>query len=178
MQWHQHNKFILNQLQQICTATQSHWNDNSDINNFHVYDKIQFKTETSEKYTRTRNGHSATEQFARRTLLLVVARDNIYSLGRENIRCGELGSTRLATKNTRCGELGTSLLATTNTRLASDVFHSLGKFEHLPWRAMTDRSANRHMFSLKTLILITPNPKIDMEHYLLIFYDLDITSLH
>jgi len=78
------------------------------INNFHVYDKIQFKTETSEKYTRTRNGHSATEQFARRTLLLVVAKDGVYSLGGENIRCGEFRSTRRATKNTHCGELGTT----------------------------------------------------------------------
>jgi len=36
MQRHQHNKFILNQVQQIFTSTQSHWKDNSDINNFHV----------------------------------------------------------------------------------------------------------------------------------------------
>jgi len=115
MQRHQHNKFILNQLQPICTSTKSHWRDNSDINIFHVYDKIQFKTETSEKYTRTWNGNSVREQFARRTLLLVVARDDVYSLGGENICCGELRSARRATKNTRCGELGTTRQATKNT---------------------------------------------------------------
>jgi len=48
MQRHQHNKFILNQPQKICTSTQSHWKDKSVINNFHVYDKLQLKTETSE----------------------------------------------------------------------------------------------------------------------------------
>jgi len=30
------------------------------------------------------------------------------SLGGENIRCGELGSTRQAIKYSRCGELGTT----------------------------------------------------------------------
>jgi len=114
MQWHNLNsttqchKFILNQPQKIYTSTQSHWKDKSGINNFHIYDKIQIKTETSEKDTRTRNGHSVTAQFAMRTQLLAVARDGVYSLGGENIRCGELGSTRRATKNTRCGELGTT----------------------------------------------------------------------
>ena len=73
-------------------------------------------TETSEKDTRMRNGQSATEQFARQTQLLAMARDGVYSLGGENIRCGELGSTRRATKNTRCGELGTTRLATKSTR--------------------------------------------------------------
>jgi len=132
----------------------------------------------SAKYTRTRNRHSATEQFARRTLLLAVARGDVYSLGGENIRCGELGSTRRVAKNTRCGELETTRQATNYTRWASDDYYSLGEVEHSPWRAMTDRSANRPLFSLKTLILTTPNPKIDKEHYLLIFYNLDITSLH
>jgi len=61
----------------------------------------------SKKDTRTQNGQSATEQFARRAQLLVVASDGVYSLSGENICCGELGSTRRATKNTRCGELGT-----------------------------------------------------------------------
>jgi len=115
--------------------------------------------------------------FARRTLLLAVARDGVYSLGGENIRCGELGSTRRATKNTRCGELGTTRQATKYTRWASDDIFSLRKIEHSPWRAIPDRSANRPLFSLKTLILTTPNPKIDRKHYLLIFYNLDITSL-
>jgi len=104
MQRHQHHNFILNQPQKICTSTQNDRKDKSVINNFHVYDKIQLKIETNEKDTRTRNGQSATEPFARRTQLLVVARDSVYSLGGENIRCGELGSTRRATKNTRCGK--------------------------------------------------------------------------
>jgi len=75
MQRHQHHKFILNQPQKICTSTQNHWKDKSVINNFHVYEKIQLKTETSKKDTRTRNGQSATEQFARRVQLLAVASD-------------------------------------------------------------------------------------------------------
>jgi len=108
MQRHQHHKFILNQPQKIFTSTQNNWKDKSDINNFHVYDKIQLKIETSEKDTRMQNRQSATEQFARRAQLLVVARDDVYSLGGENLRCGELGSTRRATKYTRCGELGTT----------------------------------------------------------------------
>jgi len=112
MQQQQHHKIILNQLQKICTSTQSHWKDKSDINNFHVYDKIQLKTETCEKDTRTWNGQSATEQFARRAQLLDVASDDVYSLGGENIRCGELGSTHQVTKYTRCGELGTTCQAT------------------------------------------------------------------
>ena len=110
--------------------------------------------------------------------LLVVVRDGVYSLGGENICCGELGTTRLATKNTRCGELGTTRRATKNTRWASNDFYSLGEFEHSSWRATTDRSANKPLFSLQTLILTTPNPKIDRKHYLLLFYNLDITSLH
>jgi len=149
MQRHQHHKFKLNQPQKICTSTQSHWKDKSDINNFHVYDKIQIKTEMSGKDTRTRNGKSATEQFARRTQLIVVARDDVYLLAGENIRCGELGSTRRVTKNTRCGELGTTRQATKNTRWASDDFCSLAEIEHSSWRAMTDRSANRPLFSLQ-----------------------------
>jgi len=123
--------------------------DKSIINNFHVYDKVQLKTEMSEKDTRTRNRQSATEQFARRVQLLAVASDDIYSLGGENIRCGELGSTRRATKNTRCGELGTTCLTTKNTRWASNDFYSLGEFEHSLWRATTDRSAKRPLFSLQ-----------------------------
>jgi len=178
MQRHQHHKFILNQPQKICTSTQSYWKDKSDIKKFHVYDKIQFKTETSEKDTRTRNGQSVTEQFARRTQLLAVARDDVYSLGGKNIRCGELGSTRRATKNTRCGDLVTTRQATKYTRWASDDIYSLGKFEHSSWRATTDRSANRPLSHSKTLILTTPNPKIDRKHYLLLFYNLDITFLH
>jgi len=78
-----------------------------------------------------------------------VARDGVYSLGGQNIRCGELGSTRRVTKNTRCGELGTTPQTTKYTRWASDDFYSLGEFEHLPWRATTHRSANRPLFSLQ-----------------------------
>jgi len=171
MQQHQHHKIILNHSQNICTSTQNHWKDKSVINNFHVYDKIQLKTETCEKDTRTRNRQSAVEQFARRVQLLAVASDDVYSIGGENIRCGELGSTRQTTKNTCCGELGTTRQATKNTRWASDDFYSQDEFEHSLWRATTDRSANRPLFSLQ-------NPKIDRKHYLLLFYSLDITSLH
>jgi len=159
MQRHQHHKFILNQLQHICTSTQSHWKDKSVINNFHVYDKIQLKTETSEKDTRTWNGQSATKQFARRTQLLVVARDDVYSLGGENIRCGELGSTRRATKTTRCGEVGTTRQATKYTRWASNEIFSLGELEHSPWRATTERSANRPLFSLQNPNFHNPKPQ-------------------
>jgi len=121
MQRRQHHKFILNQPQKICTSTQNNRKDKSVINNFHVCDKIQLKTETSEKDTRTRNRQSATKQFARRVQLLAVESDEVYLLGGENIRCGEFGFTRRATKNTRCGELGTTRQETKNTR----------------WRAMT-----------------------------------------
>jgi len=159
MQQHQHHKFILNQPQKICTSTQSHWKDKSVINNFHVYDKVQLKTETCEKNTRTQNRHSATKQFARRIQLLVVASDDVYSLGGENIRCGELGSTRRATKNTRSGELGTSRHATKNTRWASDDYYSLGEFGHSPWRATTYRSANRSLFSLQNPNFDNPKPQ-------------------
>jgi len=155
----QHHKFILNQPQKICTSTQNHWKDKLVINNFHIYNKVQLKTETDEKDTRTRNRQSATKQFARRTKLLVVARDGVYSLGGENIRCGELGSTRLTTKNTRCGELGTTRQATKNTRWASNDFYSLGKVEHSSWRATTDRSANRPLFSLQNPNFDNPKPK-------------------
>ena len=132
----------------------------------------------SKKDTRTQNGQSATEQFARRAQLLVVASDDVYSLGRENIRCGELGSTRRVTKNTRCGELGTTRQATKITCWASDDFYSLGEFEHSPWRATTDRSTNRPLFSIQNPNFDNPNPKIDRKHYLLLFYNLDTTSLH
>jgi len=97
---------------------------------------------------------------------------------RENIRCGELGSTRRATKNTRCGELGTTRQAAKYTRWASDDICSLGEFDHLPWRATTDRSANRPLFSLQNPNFDNPKPKKDRKHYLLLFYHLDITSLH
>jgi len=79
-------------------------------------------TKSNSKQTRAKktqeheNRQSANEQFARRIQLLVVARDGVYLLGGENIRYGELGSTRRATKNTRCGELGTTRQATENTR--------------------------------------------------------------
>ena len=128
----------------------------TDINNFHVYDKVQLKTETYEKDTRTRNRQSATK----------------------NIRCGELGSTRQATKNTRCGEWGTTRQATKNSRCGSDDICSLGGVEHSPWRATTDRSANRPLFSLQNPNFDNPNPKIDRKHYLMLFYNLDITFLH
>jgi len=88
-----------------------------------------------------------------------VARDDVYSLGGENIRCGELGSTRRATENTRCGELGTTHQATKNTRWASDDIYSLGEFEHSLWGATTDRSANRPLFSLQNPNFVNPKPK-------------------
>jgi len=75
-----------------------------------------------------------------------VARDGVYSLDGENIRCGELGSTRRATKNTCCGELGTTRQATKYTRWASDDYYSLGEFEHSLWRATTDKYANKPLF--------------------------------
>jgi len=53
MQQQQHHIIILNHPQKIFISTQDHWKDKSDINNFHVYDKIQLKTETYEKDTRT-----------------------------------------------------------------------------------------------------------------------------
>jgi len=144
MQQQQHHIIILNQPQKICTSTQNHWKDKSDINNFHVYDKVQLKTEACEKDTRTRNRQSATEQFARRVQLLVVASDDVYSLGGENTRGGELGSTLQATKNTRCG---------------SDDICSLGEVEHSLWRVTTDRSANRPLFSLQNLNFDNPKPQ-------------------
>jgi len=112
-----------------------------------------------EKNTKTRNRQSATEQFARRVQLLAVASDDVYSLGGENIRCGELGSTRRATKNTRCGELGTTRQATKNIRCASDDICSLGEIEHSPWRATIDRSANRPLFSLQNPNFDNPKPQ-------------------
>jgi len=105
------------------------------------------------------NKQSATEQFARRTQLLAVARDIIYSLGGENIRCGELGSTRRATKNTRCSELRTNRQATKYTRWASDDYYSLGEVEHSSWRATTDRSSNRPLFSLQNPNFDNPKPQ-------------------
>ena len=150
MQQHQHHKFILNQPQNICTSTQSHWKDKPDINNFYVYDKIQLKAETSEKDTRKRNRQYATEQFARRTQLLVVARDGIYSLGGENIRCGELGSTRRATKNSlwRVGNYS-----------PGDQEHSLGERWHLLARrgwALVVASDDRQVCEQTSVL--TPKP--------------------
>jgi len=85
MQQHQHHINIINQPQKIFTSTQDHWKDNTIINNFHVYTKVQLKTETYEKYTRTRNRQSATEQFARRAQLLVVASSLLdHSLGEQD----------------------------------------------------------------------------------------------
>jgi len=43
---------------------------------------------------------------------------------------------------------------------------------------MTDRSTNRSLFSLQNPNFDNPNPKIDRKHYLLTFYNLDITFLH
>jgi len=111
------------------------------------------------KDTRTRNGQSATEQFARRAQLLAVASDDVYLLGGENIRCGDLGSTRRATKNTCCGELGTTRQATKNTRWASDDFYSLGEDEHSSWRAMIGRSTNRPLFSIQNPNFDNPKPQ-------------------
>jgi len=53
MQQQQHHINILNQPQKIFTSTQDYWKDNTIINNFHVYTKVQLKTETCEKDTRT-----------------------------------------------------------------------------------------------------------------------------
>jgi len=55
MQRHQHHQIILNQPQQICTSTQNHLKDKLVINNVHVCVKVQIKTETCEKDTRTQN---------------------------------------------------------------------------------------------------------------------------
>jgi len=82
---HQHHKIILNQPQKICTSTQNHWKNKSVINNFHVYDKVQLKTETYEKDTRTQNRQSAAEQLARRATLLDVASSHMdHSLGEQD----------------------------------------------------------------------------------------------
>jgi len=121
--------------------------------------KSNSKQKRAKKTQEHENRQSANEQFARQTQLLIVARDGVYSLGGENIRCGELGSTRWATKNTRCGELGTTRQATKYTRWASDDIFSLGEFDHSSWRATTDRSANRHLFSLQNPNFDNPKPK-------------------
>jgi len=42
-------------LKIILMSNQSHWKDNSFIQNIHVYTKDQFKTEMCEKDARTRN---------------------------------------------------------------------------------------------------------------------------
>jgi len=127
--------------------------------------KSNSKHKCVKKTQENENRQSANEQFFRRVQLLAVASNNIYSLGRENICYGELGSTRQATKNTCCGELGT-------TRWASDDICSLGEVEHSPWRATTDRSTNRPLFSLQNPNFDNPNPKIDRKHYLRLFYNL------
>jgi len=88
-----------------------------------------------------------------------VASDDVYSVGGENIRCGEFRSTSQATKNTHCGELGTTRQGTKNTRWESDDFYSLGEFEHSLLRATTDRFANRPLFSLQNLNFDKPKPK-------------------
>jgi len=54
MQQQQHHINILNQPQKIFTSTQDYWKDNTIINNFRVYTKVQLKTETCVKDTRTR----------------------------------------------------------------------------------------------------------------------------
>jgi len=90
-------------------------------------------------------------------------RVGIYSPGDQNTHCAELGTTRQATKYTRWA--------------SNDIF-SLGEIEHSPWRAMIDKSTNKPLSHSKTLISTTPNPKTDRKHYLVIFYNLDITSLH
>jgi len=125
--------------------------------------------------------------------LLLNIHCSVYLLCGENIRCGELGSTRQtskttrcgelgttrqATKNTRCGELGTTRQATKNIRCASDDIYSLGEVEHSLWRATTDRSRTNLCSHSKTHILTTQTPKIDRKHYLRLFYNLDITLLH
>jgi len=74
--------------------------------------------------------------------------------------------------------LGTTRQATKITRWASDDIYSLGEFEHSLWRATTDRSTKRPMFSLQNPNFDNPNPKIDRKYYLLLFYNLDITFLH
>jgi len=85
MQQQQHHINLLNQPQKIFTSTQDHWKDNTIINNFHVYTKVQLKTETCEKDTRTRNRQSSPEQFARRTQLLAVASSHLdQSLGEKD----------------------------------------------------------------------------------------------
>jgi len=82
MQQQQHHINMLNQPQKIFTSTQDYWKDNTIINNFHVYTKAQLKIETCEKDTRTRNWQSASEKFARRAQLLVVASSYlVHSLG-------------------------------------------------------------------------------------------------
>ena len=54
MQQEQHHINILNQPQNIFTSIQDYWKDNTIINNFQVYVKVQLKTETCEKDTGTR----------------------------------------------------------------------------------------------------------------------------
>ena len=52
MQQQQYHINMLNQPQKIFTSTQDHWKDNTIINNFHVYTKVQLKTETCQKDTK------------------------------------------------------------------------------------------------------------------------------
>jgi len=68
---------ILNQPQRIFTSTQDHWKDNTIINNFDAYTKVQHKTETCEKDTTMRNRQSAIEQLARRAQLLAVGSSHL-----------------------------------------------------------------------------------------------------
>jgi len=85
MQQHQLHINILNQQQKIFTSIQDHWQDNTVINNSHVYTQVQLKTETGGKHTRTRNRLSANEQFVRQAQVLAVASSRLnYSLGEQN----------------------------------------------------------------------------------------------
>jgi len=69
----------------IYISTQNHSKDKSVINNFHVYIKVQLKTETCEKDTRTQNRQSATEQLVKRAQLLAVASSHMdHSLGEQD----------------------------------------------------------------------------------------------
>jgi hypothetical protein len=46
-------KNIINYPQHIFMSNQSYWKDITNINNFHVYNKDQFKTETYEQNAKT-----------------------------------------------------------------------------------------------------------------------------
>ena len=156
MQQLQHHKFILNQPQKICTSTQSHWKDQqfSCLWQNPTQNRNEWKRHKNAKraicHWTVRKASSTTRCGERRRPL---AR-------RENIRWGELGSTRRATKNTRCGELWTTRQAAKYTRWASDDICSLGEFEHSRGkRRQTGRQTDLCSHS-KTLILTTPTQKL------------------